>query len=81
LINQISSLKNKVQSWKAIGSIIKQPIAVKWINSELANLEDIIKRYNDVPVDQQANLVNALTKELNAELSDINTFEKNWVTG
>lgn len=81
LIHQVASLKNKVQSWKSIGAIIKQPAALKWINIELSNLEDIIKRYSAVPEDQQANLVNALTKEFHAELNDVNTFEKGWVTG
>ena len=81
LLNQATSLKNKVQSWKSIGSIIKQPLAVKWIDSELASLEDIISRYKAVPAEQQANLVNALSKELNAEVTDINQFEAKWVTG
>jgi hypothetical protein len=81
LLNQANSLKNKVQSWKAVGSIIKHPGAKAWIETEANTLQDIIGRYSKVPNDQQAGLVGALTKELNAELVDINQFEKNWITG
>lgn len=81
LMNQVNAVKNKVQSWKSIGPVIKQPVAVKWINTELSNLEDILNRYNAAPEDQHANLVSALSKELNAELKDINQFEKDWITG
>lgn len=81
LISQVNSVKNKVQSWKSIGPVIKQPTAVKWIDTQLASLEDILKRYTSAPEDQQANLVGALSKELNAELKDINQFEKDWIIG
>jgi hypothetical protein len=81
LLNQVNAVKNKVQSWKSIGPIVKQPTAIKWINIELSNLEDIINRYTAAPEDQHGNLVNALSKELNAELKDINQFEKDWITG
>lgn len=81
LINQVSSLKNKVQSWKSVGPVIKQPAAEKWLNVELGILEDIITRYKSVPEGQQENLVSALTKEINAELGDINQFEKQWIVG
>lgn len=79
LVNQVNAVKNKVKSWKSIGPIAKQPEALKWINTELANLEDIIKRYTSAPEDQHANLVSSLTKEFNAELTDINQFEKDWI--
>lgn len=81
LINQVNAVRNKVQSWKSIGPVIKQPTAIKWINTELSNLEDILNRYNAAPEDQHANLVGALSKELNAELKDINQFEKDWIIG
>jgi len=79
LLNQVNSVRGKVQSWKAIGPVMRQPAAVKWINTELSNLEDILNRYKSAPEDQHTNLVGALTKELNAELADINQFEKDWI--
>lgn len=81
LMNQVNVVKNKVQSWKSIGPVIKQPAAVKWINTELSNLEDILNRYKAAPEDQHVNLVSSLSKELNAELKDINQFEKDWIIG
>lgn len=81
LISQVNSVKNKVRSWKSIGPVVKQPTAVKWIDTELSNLEDILNRYNSAPEDQHVNLVSSLSKELNAELKDINQFEKDWITG
>lgn len=81
LMNQVNAVRNKVKSWKSIGPVIKQPAAVKWIDTELSNLEDILKRYNAAPEDQHVNLVGSLSKELNAELKDINQFEKDWITG
>jgi hypothetical protein len=79
LLNQVNSVRGKVQSWKAIGPVMKQPTAVKWINTELSILEDILNRYKSSPEDQHINLVGALSKEFNAELADINQFEKDWI--
>lgn len=81
LLQQVNSLKSKVKSWMSIGSIIKQPAAKQWIATEWSTLDDIAKRYSAVPADQQANLVSSLKKEIDAELNDINAFEKNWIVG
>ena len=79
LLAQVNSLKSKVSSWKALRAISRSQVALKWITDELTSLDEIMSRYQQVPQDQAASVAPSMQKEIADEMTDINTFETNWV--
>lgn len=79
IFRQIGSLKEKLKMWSAYRSVAKNSTAMKWIKDEIAALDDIDKRYGEIPEDQEANAAPQMQREVDAEANDINEFEKSWI--
>lgn len=77
----VENLKQKISTWKAYRSISNQPSAIKWINEEMAALNDITKRYSAIPEGQQEAAASQLSKEVGEEKSAISQFENSWIKG
>jgi hypothetical protein len=77
---QIAKLKTQLNTWKAFRSISQNPEAMKWIAEEIAALDDIDKRYDALPEDQEAGAASEMGKEVNEEAQNINQFQADWVS-
>lgn len=78
LYRRIGLLKQKLQSYKLIGSISRNTSAVAWIDDEINGLNELINRMKQVPENMENEMSKQLAPEVTSFEKDIAAFAAQW---
>jgi hypothetical protein len=75
VISKGSQLVNALNAYKSVANVAKNPRALNWITQQIAEIEDVLQRYNKAEdTGQLAQVQEALTQEIQTKTNEVQDF-------
>lgn len=79
LYTRIGTIRQKLQSYKLIGSISRNANAVEWINTEIKELDNLVNRMKQIPESMEVEMSKRIEPEIIDLEADVADFTSQWI--